>query len=51
MIVLITNSTMIEEIETFITKKTGIFHQVFTVKYVKEISRNETGKIVIGVGN
>jgi acyl-coenzyme A synthetase/AMP-(fatty) acid ligase len=51
MIVLITNSTIIEEIETFITKKTGIFHQAFTVKYVKEIPRNETGKIVIGVGN
>lgn len=51
MIVLITNSIMIQEIETFITKKTGIFHQAFTVQYVKEIPRNETGKIVINAGN
>jgi acyl-coenzyme A synthetase/AMP-(fatty) acid ligase len=51
MIVLITNSKMVEEIETCIAKKTGIFHQVFTVQYIKEIPRNETGKIVIGVGN
>jgi hypothetical protein len=42
---------MIEEIETFIAKKTGIFHQAFTVKYVKEIPRNETDKVVIDVKN
>ena len=35
-----------KQISDFICAKTGLFHKAFTVIYVKEIPRNESGKVV-----
>lgn len=46
MIVLITDKKLEKQISDFICAKTGLFHKAFTVIYVKEIPRNESGKVV-----
>jgi acyl-coenzyme A synthetase/AMP-(fatty) acid ligase len=46
MIVLITNPDLNKSVSDFIVTKTGLFHQSFVVEYVKEIPRNETGKVI-----
>lgn len=46
MIVLITKQFIEKEISDFVVQKTGLFHQSFSVEYVAEIPRNETGKVI-----
>lgn len=46
MIVLITKADLMQKVSDFLVTKTGLFHQSFEVKFVDEIPRNETGKVV-----
>ncbi len=46
MIVLITDKNLDKQISDLIVAKTGLFHKAFTVIYVEEIPRNESGKVV-----
>lgn len=46
MIILITVKKFEKQIGNLIVQKTGLFHQAFSVVYVKEIARNESGKII-----
>ena len=46
MIVLITKQEIVKEVSDFIIQKTGLFHQSFSVEFVAQIPRNETGKVV-----
>ena len=46
LIVLLTNAQLQEEIPLFIEAKTHLFHQNIEVQLVKEILRNEAGKVI-----
>ena len=46
MVVLITKQEIVKEVSDFIIQKTGLFHQSFSVEFVEQIPRNETGKVV-----
>lgn len=44
MYVFVTNEAIIEEVNRFITDKTGLNHIAFKVKYIDTIPKNESGK-------
>jgi len=46
MIIYITDETKIKDVRSFISQKTGINHQAFNVKYISEIPKNSSGKII-----
>ena len=46
LVVLTTNPQLVEVLPSFIEKKTHLFHQRVEVRVVKEILRNETGKVI-----
>ena len=46
LIVLVTDSSLQEVLPTFIEEKTHLFHQAIEVQVVKEILRNEAGKVI-----
>lgn len=46
LIVLVTNVKLKEVLPTFIEEKTHLYHQKVEVQVVKEILRNETGKVI-----
>ena len=46
LIVLLTNPQLQEQIPLFIEEKTHLFHQNIEVQVVKEILRNEAGKVI-----
>lgn len=46
LIVLVTDAKLKEVLPSFIEKKTHLFHQRIEVKVVKEILRNEAGKVI-----
>ena len=46
LVVLVTNSQLKELLPSFIEEKTHLFHQKVEVQVVKEILRNETGKVI-----
>ena len=46
LIVLVTDATLQEVLPTFIEEKTHLFHQRVEVQVVKEILRNEAGKVI-----
>lgn len=46
LVVLVTNAQLKEVLPTFIEEKTHLFHQRVEVQVVKEILRNETGKVI-----
>lgn len=46
MYIFVTNALKVDTILRFISKKTGINHTAFKVKVIKEIPRNESGKIL-----
>ena len=46
LIVLVTDARLKEVLPTFIEEKTHLFHQRVEVHVVKEILRNETGKVI-----
>ena len=50
MTVLITKQDVLKNVSDFIVQKTGLFHQSFSVEFVTEIPRNETGKVVFNAG-
>lgn len=46
LVVLVTNAQLKEVLPSFIEEKTRLFHQRVEVQVVKEILRNETGKVI-----
>ena len=46
LVVLVTNAQLKEVLPSFIEEKTHLFHQKVEVQVVKEILRNETGKVI-----
>jgi len=46
LIVLVTDAKMLEVLPSFIEEKTHLFHQRIEVQLVKEILRNEAGKVI-----
>ena len=46
LIVLVTDAKMLEVLPSFIEEKTHLFHQRIEVQVVKEILRNEAGKVI-----
>lgn len=46
LVVLVTDARLQEVLPTFIEEKTHLFHQRIEVQVVKEILRNETGKVI-----
>ena len=46
LVVLVTNAQLKEALPSFIEEKTHLFHQKVEVQLVKEILRNETGKVI-----
>ena len=46
MVVLVTDSRLKETLPSFIEEKTHLFHKKIEVQVVKEILRNETGKVI-----
>ena len=46
LIVLVTDAKLEEVLPSFIEEKTHLFHQRVEVQVVKEIVRNETGKVI-----
>lgn len=46
LIVLITDSKLVDILPSFIEEKTHLFHQKIEVQFVKEILRNEAGKVI-----
>lgn len=44
--VYVTNESIIEDVVKFAVTKTGLFHKAFEVSYIKEIRRNEAGKVI-----
>ena len=46
LVVLVTNAQLKEVLPSFIEEKTHLFHQRVEVQVVKEILRNETGKVI-----
>ena len=46
LIVLVTDSSLQDVLPTFIEEKIHLFHQAIEVQVVKEILRNEAGKVI-----
>ena len=46
LVVLVTDARLKELLPSFIEEKTHLFHQKIEVQVVKEILRNETGKVI-----
>ena len=46
LVVLVTDARLQDELPTFIEEKTHLFHQRIEVQVVKEILRNEAGKVI-----
>ena len=46
LIVLVTNSSVVDELPSFIEEKTHLFHQKIEVQLVDAILRNEAGKVI-----
>ena len=46
MYIFVTSAVQKDSILHFVSKKTGINHTAFKVKLIKEIPRNESGKIL-----
>ena len=46
LIVLVTNPLLVEKLPLFIEKKTHLFHKRINIQCVKEILRNEAGKVI-----
>lgn len=49
LVVFITNSEQKKETEDFLTNHTGISHGGFVVKYIEQIPRNDSGKVLYSV--
>lgn len=47
MLVYITNENIADQVETFISDKTGLFHRAFEVLVTSEISKSKAGKTII----
>jgi acyl-coenzyme A synthetase/AMP-(fatty) acid ligase len=46
MIIFLENQEMLEEVVSYISKKTGVYKKCFVSKYLEHIPRNNNGKVM-----
>ena len=45
--ILITKSSLLNEVKEFVIEKTHLFHKAIEVEYIEKIPRNEAGKVIL----